>query len=114
MEPQDPDHRTRHVAFRVEAREPVDRGDVVDAVRAVGASRLGEAGLEAMFPWVTLFDGTWGLLRVRHTHQAEAREVLGAIGWLGEPGNEADVEAVGTAGTIRAAREKHIPGSGPG
>lgn len=109
MEPRDPE-RTRHVAFRVEADEPVDRDDVVEAVQAVGVAELGEDVLQAMNPWLTIFDGTEGLLRVRHTHQAEARQVLEAIAWLGDPGNEASVTTLGTSGTMRAAREKHLDG----
>lgn len=110
MEPQDPNHRTRHVAFRVEVQEPVSRGEVAEAVRALARERLGRGGLEAMFPWVTVFDGEEGLLRVRHTHQEEAREVLEAVLWLGDPDNEARVTPLGTSGTIRAARENHLSG----
>lgn len=108
MDPADPEGRTRHVAFRVEADAPVTRQDVVEAVQAVAVDRLGREELEAMHPWLTVFDGEEGLLRVRHTHQEEAREVLEAITWLGDEDNEAEVTTLGTSGTIRAARERFL------
>lgn len=110
MDPSDPEGRTRHVAFRIEADEPVGREALVQAVQAVAADLLGRDGLEAMHPWLTVFDGEEGLLRVRHTHQEEAREVLEAIRWVGDPDETVTVVPLGTSGTIRAARERHLTG----
>lgn len=110
MDPADTEGRTRHVAFRLEAGAPVARDHLVEAIRAVAVDRVGEEGLEAMHPWITVFDGQEGLLRVRHTHQDEAREVLEALAWVGDPDREVEVATLGTSGTIRAAREKHLEG----
>lgn len=108
--------RHRHVAFRVEADRSPTRGEMAGAIRAVFAGLHGRDALDAAEPWLTVFQGDRGLVRVAHTHDRELIEALRRIRWVGDEGNRCTVTTLGTSGTIRAARERYLgaPGAGEG
>lgn len=105
--------RTRHIAFEVVPRDDgaqgaLGRREVVGAVRGVTVGRLGRDALEEMDPWLTVFDGRRGLLRVNHTMQEEAVEVLRSITWVGDRDHRVVVRTLGVSGTIRAAKRRYL------
>ncbi len=100
--------RTRHIAFEVEADRPVARREMVGAVRGVASGQLDPEELERMDPWLTVFDGRRGLLRVDHRMQEAGVEVLRSIEWAGDPPREVTVRTLGVSGTIRAAKRRYL------
>lgn len=101
--------RHRYIAFRLEGnpRAP-SRGEVVGALRGMATTRAGRGAVEEMRLWLTLFDGTQGILKVAHTSRDAAVEILRAIRWVGDKDNPTRVVPLGTSGTLRQARARYL------
>lgn len=99
--------RHRYIAFRVEGAE-VGRAPFIEALREASQ------GLpEASRPRLVSLEKGLGLVRCPHTAKEETVRLLQAIRRVG--GASVRVRTLGTSGTIRAARRKHLEGDrGPG
>lgn len=90
--------RPRYVAFRIEGPRPLARREVANALRE--ASK-GWAGGTA--PQLTRYAWPHGIVRVEHTHAAQARALLAALKDLGGP---VRVEPLSTSGTLKALTDR--------
>lgn len=87
--------RQRYVAFRVDAEAAVTMDGLVETLRELND-----------WAWVVAFDGSEGILRCPHTRKDDAIELLRGLEAIG--GVAADVETLGTSGTIAKCRRKFL------
>jgi RNase P/RNase MRP subunit POP5 len=92
--------RPRYIAFRL-AGAQVSRRAFANALR--GRAKH-EGWAEGQGPHLTRYAWPHGIVRVEHTEQAKARELLGRITWAAEGVARAEfaVETVGASGTLKA------------
>jgi RNase P/RNase MRP subunit POP5 len=93
--------RPRYLAFRVTAAAPVSRRAFSNALK--GRARH-DGWADADGPHLTRYAFPDGIVRVEHTHQTKARQLLAAITWAMEGGArvELDVRTVSASGTLKA------------
>jgi RNase P/RNase MRP subunit POP5 len=96
--------RPRYIAFRIEGAQ-VSRRAFGNALR--GRARH-EGWTDAQGPHLTRFAWPHGIVRVEHTEQAKARDLLARITWAveGEAKAELRVETLATSGTLSALTDK--------
>jgi RNase P/RNase MRP subunit POP5 len=97
--------RPRYIAFRIEAAAPVTRRALVNALK--GRARH-EAWHEADIPVLTRYAWPHGIVRVEHTKQANARQLLAGITWVmeGEAKAKIAIHTISTSGTLKALTER--------
>lgn len=92
--------RPRYIAFRLTGT-PISRRAFANALR--GRARH-EGWSDGQGPHLTRYAWPHGIVRVEHTEQSKARELLGRITWATEGTARAEltVETVGASGTLKA------------
>lgn len=90
-----PENRQRYIAFVIRGGS-TDRGGMISAIR----DAFTREQYDRIEPWLTVFDGREGIVRVDHMGKEEAVEILNSI----EVG-AGNVETLVTSGTIKNARE---------
>jgi RNase P/RNase MRP subunit POP5 len=103
-----PRERWRYIAFTIEGGTPFARNDFLGSfLHAVKGSPLYDAFR------ITVFEGDFGIIKVRHTFKDEAIRALSALDSV--KGRPCKVVTLKTSGTIKTLKEKyheHIPGKG--
>ncbi len=96
--------RSRHVVFRIEAAATPSRRDMINALRAVAAHRLGPERAEAAKVFLTAFDGARGAVRVIHREREAFEAALRDMTWVGRKDNPCTVRTLAVSGTLRGAK----------
>lgn len=95
-----PSHRPRYryIAFRVHAKQDArpDREAMIHAIQRT-ADRHSMRQAE---PWLTRFNGEYGILRCLRGHESAAARLLEAISAVGDDDAPVRVEPLSTSGTI--------------
>ncbi len=86
--------RPRYVAFRITAAKELPRRAVGNALRAAS-----KGWPEGTAPQLTRYAWPHGIVRVEHTHAAQARALLAALRDVEGP---VQVEPLSTSGTLKA------------
>jgi RNase P/RNase MRP subunit POP5 len=82
--------RTRYILFRISGQ--ASRSQIIGRMRAVS----GDAA-----PWLTVYDGTYGIIRCKHYEKDQMRQLLESIGWAGSVKNRIKISTLATSGTIK-------------
>lgn len=92
--------RPRYLAFRL-AGPPLSRRAFANALR--GRARH-EGWTDAQGPHLTRYGWPHGIVRVEHTEQQRARDLLGRVAWAveGDARVEVQVETLSASGTLKA------------
>lgn len=94
--------RYRYIAFRVHADTRPDRDTIIQAIQRTADRH----GLRAAEPWLTRFNGEYGILRCLRGHQKDATRLLEAIDTVGDEETAVRVEPLSTSGTIASLQRK--------
>lgn len=97
--------RPRYLAFEVQAAAPVSRRAFANALK--GRARH-EGWADADGPHLTRYAFPHGIVRVEHTRQAAARELLPRVTWAMEGGARVElaVRTLSASGTLKALTER--------
>ncbi|MFW6040320.1 MAG: hypothetical protein ACOC85_00610 [Thermoplasmatota archaeon] len=90
------DIRKRYIAFRLKNGE-TDRKRMINAIREAFTKNE----YRVIEPWLTVFTGKKGIIRVSHLGKKRAIEVLNRT-----VVNDCKVETITTSGTIKNAKER--------
>ena len=90
--------RPRYVAFRIDGPKPLARKAVSAALRAAT-----KGWAEGTAPQLTRYAWPHGIVRVEHTHAAQARALLAALRDIDGP---VQVEPLSTSGTLAALTDR--------
>lgn len=88
--------RQRYILFVIREGE-TDRRGMINAIR----DEFTREEYEEIKPWLTVFEGDRGIIRVKHTGKARAIEVLNGM----EVGG-GKVETITTSGTIKKVKKR--------
>jgi len=103
-----PRERWRYIAFTIEGGTPFARNDFLGSfLHAIKGSPLYDAFR------ITVFEGDFGIIKVRHTFKDEAIRALSALESV--KGRPCKIVTLKTSGTIKTLKDKyraHIPGKG--
>ncbi len=97
--------RPRYLAFEVQAAAPVSRRAFASALK--GRARQ-EGWSDADGPHLTRYAFPHGIVRVEHTRQAAARELLPRLAWAMEGAARIDlsVRTLSASGTLKALTDR--------
>ncbi len=105
-----PRERWRYIAFTIEGDTPFARNDFLGSfLHATKGSPLYDAFR------ITVFEGDFGIIKVRHMFKDDAIRALSALGSV--KGRPCKIVTLKTSGTIKTLKEKyreHIHTRGPG
>jgi RNase P/RNase MRP subunit POP5 len=95
-----PRERWRYIAFMIEAETPFARNDFLASfLRATKGSSLHESFR------ITVFEGDFGIIKVRHMLKDEAIQALAALDSV--KGVPCKVVTLKTSGTIKTLKDKY-------
>ncbi len=97
--------RKRYIAFRIHAPRTISRKEFIAAIRE---STKDKSAWDRIRPWLTVFEYNEGILRCAHTAKDEAIALLTGITIMGREKMPITVETLGTSGTIKNVKRKHI------
>ena len=88
--------RVRYILFRL-SEGKASRYQLIERLKELSRGEQ---------PWLTVYTGTYGILRCRHCQKEEMIELLGSLGWAGREKNVIRIETVATSGTIRKLKRR--------
>lgn len=92
--------RWRYIAFKIEGDTPFARNDFLGSfLQATKGAPVHDAFR------ITVFEGDFGILKVRHTLKADAIRALSALDSV--RGKQCKVVTLKTSGTIKTLKEKY-------
>lgn len=96
--------RYRYVAFRVHAPTDAhpDRDEMIQAIQ----STADRQDLRSIEPWLTRFNGEYGILRCLRGHEKPAARLLESVKEAGADGKRVRIEPLSTSGTIAGLQRK--------
>ncbi len=92
--------RWRYIAFAIEGETPFARNDFLDSfLRATKGTHVHDAFR------ITVFEGDFGIIKVRHLYKEDAIRALSALSSVN--GMPCKVATLKTSGTIKTLKEKY-------
>jgi len=95
--------KKRYIAFRIEAPREITRKEFIGAIRQGVPEK---ETWEQMKPWLTVFEGNFGILRCFYLSKDEAIHLLNSITHIGRERVPVSVTTLGTSGSIKKAKSK--------
>ncbi len=94
--------RKRYLVIRLSRPDAVDRKEMINLIRS-SANGISKDLFEKVEPWLTVYDGSFGIVRFNHKYRDEIISIVEAIDIP-----DCHLETVGISGTIKKARKKYL------
>jgi len=92
--------RKRYILFAVNSQRDLSRGALIGIINRAVSEHIKKSGT-ILHPWLTIYNGKWGIIRCPHTEKTELISLLASIGNTERSSKRAFIATVKTSGSIK-------------
>ena len=92
--------RKRYILFVVNSQRELSRREIIGVINRVVSDHSKKGG-GVLHPWLTVYDGKWGIIRCPHTEKTELISLMTSTSESNSGSGEGFISTVRTSGSIR-------------